>query len=138
MTDIVYSERAAEQIEKLENEIGNRVLKKLEEAAEWPDHFLEPLKGGLYKLRVGDYRAIIKWEKMTTDSSLRPCDTAETCTTTNSNPGDRKERGPVLRFLSLQNRVKRAVKGEDRFPVFPGSSSHTSSFPVPRSQKKFG
>jgi len=69
MTEIVYSERAAEQIEKLENEIGNRVLDKLEEAADWPDHFLDPQKGGGYKLRVGDYRAIIEWRK--NDEELR-------------------------------------------------------------------
>ena len=31
---------------------------------DWPDHFLKPLTGYSYfRLRVGDYRAIIDWRK---------------------------------------------------------------------------
>ncbi|GAB3410381.1 hypothetical protein GCM10027435_00940 [Haloparvum alkalitolerans] len=39
-------------------------MNKVDEATEWTDHRLEPLAGyPYYKLRAGDYRAIITWDR---------------------------------------------------------------------------
>jgi mRNA interferase RelE/StbE len=49
---------------QLEDEARERILKKLAEAREWTDHRLDPLSGWpYYKLRAGDYRAIITWNR---------------------------------------------------------------------------
>lgn len=64
MTSIEYSDRALNQLENLEKENAHRIVKKLEGATEWTDHRLEPLKGyPFYKLRAGEYRAVIDWRK---------------------------------------------------------------------------
>ncbi|MFK8215572.1 type II toxin-antitoxin system RelE family toxin [Haloferax volcanii] len=48
----------------LDPETRERVLKKLAEAREWTDHRVERLSGWpYYKLRAGDYRAILTWDK---------------------------------------------------------------------------
>jgi mRNA interferase RelE/StbE len=63
MTDAEYTEQAINQLEDLENHVADRVMNKVNEATEWTDHHLEPLSGyPYYKLRVGDYRAIITWD----------------------------------------------------------------------------
>jgi len=42
------------------------ILNKVDEATEWTDHRLERLSGyPYYKLRAGDYRAIITWDQET-------------------------------------------------------------------------
>lgn len=70
MTDVTYTEQALDQLEKLESETADRILSKVDEAAEWPNHRLEPLRGFPYdKLRIGDYRAIINWNRK--DETLR-------------------------------------------------------------------
>jgi len=64
MTDVTYSEQALDQLEGFESETADRILSKVDEAAEWPDHRLESLRGfPYYKLRIGDYRAIITWDR---------------------------------------------------------------------------
>lgn len=64
MTDVEITPQADEHLEGLEAEQRERILKKLAEAREWTDHRLEPLSGWpYYKLRAGDYRAIISWDK---------------------------------------------------------------------------
>lgn len=64
MTDLILSDRAKEQLSKLEHEDSERMVNKLQEATEWPDHYLEPIPGHPYhKLRAGDYRAIVNWDR---------------------------------------------------------------------------
>ena len=47
-------------LETLDNEMRARVKKKLKEAAENPFYYLEHYEGkDYYKLRIGDYRALI-------------------------------------------------------------------------------
>ena len=63
MTEVSYTEKAIDQLEGLETQTADRILAKVDEAAEWPDHRLAPLRGfPYYKLRIGDYRAIISWD----------------------------------------------------------------------------
>ena len=64
MTDVEYTEQALEHLEDLEDHVADRVMNKADEATEWTDHRLERLSGyPYYKLRAGDYRAIITWDK---------------------------------------------------------------------------
>ncbi|ERH00963.1 MAG: cytotoxic translational repressor of toxin-antitoxin stability system [Halonotius sp. J07HN6] len=70
MTEVRYTEQALDQLDDLEPDIADRILNKVDEAAEWPDHCLAPLRGfPYYKLRIGDYRAIISWNRG--DETLR-------------------------------------------------------------------
>lgn len=64
MTDVEITPQADEHLEELESEARERVLQKLGEAREWTEHRLDPLSGWpYYKLRAGDYRAIITWDR---------------------------------------------------------------------------
>lgn len=64
MTDVEITSQADEHLAGLEAEPRERVLKKLGEAQDWTEHRLEPLTGySYYKLRAGDYRAIITWDR---------------------------------------------------------------------------
>lgn len=60
MTKLSYSERAADWLRDAEPDVQDQVLKRLEQAVDFPDHFLKPMSGTPYHiLRAGDYRAII-------------------------------------------------------------------------------
>ncbi len=64
MTDVELSAHAAEQLTSLETDVQDRIKKKLREATEWTEHRVDPLTNyPYYKLRAGDYRAIIDWNK---------------------------------------------------------------------------
>lgn len=64
MTDVDITPQADEHLEALDPQARERVLKKLQEATEWTEHRLDPLTGyPYYKLRAGDYRAIITWDR---------------------------------------------------------------------------
>jgi mRNA interferase RelE/StbE len=64
MTEVEYTEQAIGHLEKLESEVADRVLNKLDEATKWTTHRLEPLSGYPYhKLRVGKYRVIVTWDR---------------------------------------------------------------------------
>ena len=64
MTDIEYTEQALEHLANLEDHVADRVMNKVDEATEWTEHRLERLSGyPYYKLRAGDYRAIITWNR---------------------------------------------------------------------------
>lgn len=64
MTAVEITPNADEQLGALETEPRERILKKLTEAQEWTQHRLEPLSNyPYYKLRAGDYRAIITWDR---------------------------------------------------------------------------
>lgn len=64
MAEVLFTERGRDRLTDLDSEAQERIKKKLGEIEDWPDHFLKPLKGrDDYSLRVGDYRALIQWEK---------------------------------------------------------------------------
>jgi mRNA interferase RelE/StbE len=64
MTDVEITPNADDQLEQLDSEARERVPKKLAEARDWTEHRLDPLTGWpYYKLRAGDYRAIITWDR---------------------------------------------------------------------------
>lgn len=45
-------------------DLQERIRSKLHDAGEHPDHYLDKLTGRPeYKLRIGDYRALILWDK---------------------------------------------------------------------------
>jgi len=63
---IKWTDRALKDLEDLENHIAQRIIDKVEDATEFLDHYLSPLKGyDLYKIRIGDYRAIVSVEDET-------------------------------------------------------------------------
>jgi mRNA interferase RelE/StbE len=60
MYEIRFSKKALEEFSKLEQDVKERIWSKLLACKENPFHFLqhlEDIEG--YKLRIGDYRAII-------------------------------------------------------------------------------
>jgi mRNA interferase RelE/StbE len=64
MTAVDYAEQAVDQLETFDDHVSNRILDKVDEAAEWPDHRLDPLtEYPYYKLRIGDNRAIVTWDR---------------------------------------------------------------------------
>ncbi len=64
MAEVKFTHPAKEQLADLDKDVRLRIYDKLEEIKDWPDHFLVSLKGyPYYRLRIGDYRAIIQWEK---------------------------------------------------------------------------
>jgi mRNA interferase RelE/StbE len=64
MTAVEYTDQALEHLENLDPPTAERVMDKVEEAREWTEHRLEPLSNySYYKLRAGDYRAIITWDR---------------------------------------------------------------------------
>ena len=68
MTEVEYTEKALDHLENLDPQVADRVMNKVDEATEWTEHRLERLAGyPYYKLRAGDYRAIITWNR---DSDL--------------------------------------------------------------------
>lgn len=51
---------AADRLRKLDSSVRDRIIQRLERAAEDPAHFLERLAAvESYKLRAGDYRIVI-------------------------------------------------------------------------------
>jgi mRNA interferase RelE/StbE len=64
MAEVQVSERAADWLGDAESEVRDRILSKLEDTGDFPDHFLKRLRGrDEYRLRVGDYRVIIDWRR---------------------------------------------------------------------------
>lgn len=62
--EIVWTEAAVESLEQYETEAAERVVDKLEEVVDFPDHFLDRLRNHPgYKLRVGDFRVLVDWDK---------------------------------------------------------------------------
>lgn len=62
--DLVLTETLVETLEQFETEHAERILDKLEDIVDFPDHFLDRLKNHPgYKLRVGDFRVLIDWDK---------------------------------------------------------------------------
>ena len=64
MVEVDYSQQAAEQLEDLEPETAERIVSKLDDVVWKPEHYLKRLSNSpYYRLRVGDYRAIIDWQR---------------------------------------------------------------------------
>lgn len=64
MPTVEYTEQALDHLEALQPDITDRIVSKVEEAADWPDHRLASLTGyPYYSLRTGDYRAIVSWNR---------------------------------------------------------------------------
>lgn len=62
--DVVLTETFVGTLEKYESEDAERIVKKLEDIADFPGHFLDRLKNHPgYKLRVGDFRVLVDWDK---------------------------------------------------------------------------
>nr|WP_240452057.1 type II toxin-antitoxin system RelE/ParE family toxin [Halostella salina] len=60
MTEVEWTPKALDLLEGLDTEAKERLVKKFDEAKDWASHRLEKLSGyPYYKLRAGDYRAII-------------------------------------------------------------------------------
>ncbi len=56
---IEWHPKAFRFLENLSVNIADRILEKLEEVKEEPFRFLQHFEGEYYKLRIGDYRALI-------------------------------------------------------------------------------
>jgi len=65
MYNIEWKEHALQNLEKLENSISKRIIKKVEELSENPfSKDIKKLKGSSdFRLRIGDYRIIFSIEK---------------------------------------------------------------------------
>ncbi|MDL0134889.1 type II toxin-antitoxin system RelE family toxin, partial [Halobacterium salinarum] len=64
MTKAEWTSKALDLLDGLDTEAQERLVKKLDEAKDWTSHRLEKLTGyPYYKLRAGDYRAIITWDR---------------------------------------------------------------------------
>lgn len=64
MADVVVSDRAADWLRDAEPETSERIRNKLHDIRDFPEHYLKRLSGQpYYRLRVGDYRVIIDWDK---------------------------------------------------------------------------
>lgn len=61
--EIVWTREAKKDLKKLETDTAERIIEKIENVADFPDHYLYPLTGyDLHAARIGDYRAIVKKE----------------------------------------------------------------------------
>jgi len=56
---IEWDEKVINYLKKLPKNISARIFKKIESTIENPFHFLEHYEGKYYKMRIGDYRALI-------------------------------------------------------------------------------
>jgi mRNA interferase RelE/StbE len=64
MAEIEYSSRAVEWLEGAEPDARGQVRNKLEQAVDFPEHFLKRLTDSpYYRLRAGDYRAVVDWRR---------------------------------------------------------------------------
>ncbi|MFB6081610.1 MAG: type II toxin-antitoxin system RelE/ParE family toxin [Halanaeroarchaeum sp.] len=62
--DVVLTETLVETLAEFETETAERIINKLEAVGDFPEHFLDRLKNHPgYKLRVGDVRVLIDWDK---------------------------------------------------------------------------
>lgn len=62
--DVVLSETFVESLGRYETKEVARIIDKLEDVREFPEHFLDRLKHHPgYRLRVGDFRVLVDWDK---------------------------------------------------------------------------
>lgn len=64
MAELGASPKGKDQLDDLEPDVRERMMGKLRDAAEDPEHYLEPLQGhNFFKVRAGDYRALVAWDR---------------------------------------------------------------------------
>lgn len=64
MFDVFYSEKSVKYLEKLERKESEIIYKKIESIKDNPARYIERLVSlDLWKLRIGDYRAIIRLDR---------------------------------------------------------------------------
>jgi mRNA interferase RelE/StbE len=64
MADIDVSERAVDWLRDADPDVRERIMKKLRSIEDFPDHYLKRLSDSpYYRLRIGDYRVIIDWQR---------------------------------------------------------------------------
>jgi len=64
MADVVVSDCAADWLRDAEPDVRDRIMNKIHDTEDFPDHYLKRLSGSpFYRLRAGDYRVIIDWRK---------------------------------------------------------------------------
>ena len=56
---VEWDGKALDYLKRLPKNISERIFKKVESVKENPFHFLEHYEGEYYKLRIGNYRALI-------------------------------------------------------------------------------
>ena len=56
---IIWHPKAAKYVEMLPTEMSERIFRKCDEVIQTPFRYLEHFEGEGYKLRIGDYRALI-------------------------------------------------------------------------------
>ena len=56
---IEWDEKVIDFLNKLPKNLSERIVNKVNSIKENPFHFLEHYEGEYYKLRIGDYRALI-------------------------------------------------------------------------------
>lgn len=62
--EVFLTETFFAAVEQFETEQAERIITKVEDIADFPGHFLDSLKNHPgYKLRVGDFRVLIDWDK---------------------------------------------------------------------------
>lgn len=57
--EIIWFPQASKYVKKLPKDIAKRILEKIDEVITDPFRYLEHFEGEGYKLRIGDYRAIV-------------------------------------------------------------------------------
>lgn len=57
--EIIWHPKAAKYVESLPKTIAKRILEKFDEVAVYPFRYLEHFEGEGYKLRLGEYRALL-------------------------------------------------------------------------------
>lgn len=82
MTDVEITPQADDQLEQLETEDRERILKKLDEARDWTEHRLNPMSGGpTTSSGLATTAPSSHGTARTISSSSRPSATAGTSTT---------------------------------------------------------
>lgn len=62
--DVELTETAIETLRDLDDQHSDRIVSKLEDVVEFPDHYLDPLTNVPgYRLRVGDFRVVVDWDR---------------------------------------------------------------------------
>ena len=62
--EVFLTETFFAAVEQFETEQAERIITKVEDIADFPDHFFDGLKNHPgYKLRVGGFRVLVDWDK---------------------------------------------------------------------------
>ena len=71
MFEIIYSEKSLKYLEKIDKKKAIIIFHKIESIKENPLHYIERLASlDLWKLRIGDYRAIIRLDRAKNELSV--------------------------------------------------------------------